>query len=78
MPYLNASKYTDESYISLYTAYQVTGDIYDCFAPVYFNRTVYESNAEKIYRLDCEVPPDERNLFFESRCRPWYLAAKAN
>ena len=78
MPYLNASKANDDSYLSLYTAYQSSRDLYDCFGPVYFNETVYEENAESIYRLDCEIPPDERNLFFESRCRPWYLAAKAD
>lgn len=49
MPYLNASQATDDSYLSLYTAYQDARDLYDCFGPVYFNETTYEENAEAIF-----------------------------
>lgn len=42
-----------------------------------FNQTVYAANAAKTVALDCDVPVNERNLYYEGRCRPWYLASMA-
>jgi len=46
-----------------------------CLANFDLNETYYNSRIPMKLGLNCSVAPDDRNLYYDARCRPWYKAS---
>ena len=72
LPILNVK---NQDAFAYYTAFDDSRMAHCCLANFDLNETYYNSRIPMKLGLNCSVAPDDRNLYYDARCRPWYKAS---